>query len=207
MSSSPADDRQQQRLQLTTSSETQIQLLRFHKLLLSVYPVATWPPDHPARLLKQCLSRLSPLLETGSSSTGTSISAGMANPVNGTSAAKKGKKRARGEEDGVLASLEGREGRRIGVEAETALEALQRESCLCSIARFWWRIQLTKISRAASSHCPASFSAFTHALYPPASLTLPRPALPLLTSFCRCNDSYPTGRGCSACTGEGVLDV
>jgi hypothetical protein len=47
--------------------------------------------------------------------------------VNG-SAGKRGKKRARGAEDGLVASLEGRSGRTIGSEGEVILEALQRES-------------------------------------------------------------------------------
>ncbi|RSH83829.1 hypothetical protein EHS25_005444 [Saitozyma podzolica] len=44
--------------------------------------------------------------------------------VNG-SAGKRGKKRARGAEDGLVASLEGRSGRTIGSEGEVILEALQ----------------------------------------------------------------------------------
>jgi hypothetical protein len=47
--------------------------------------------------------------------------------VSSGSGGKKGKKRARGEEDGLLASLEGREGRPIGADGAVALEALHRQ--------------------------------------------------------------------------------
>lgn len=103
-----------------TNSQSHTQLLRLHNLFLQIYPSAIWHPDHPIRLLKLCISKLSPLLDTAATS---NVSLVTANGAGG----KKGKKRARGEEDGLLASLEGREGRRIGVEGAVALEALQCE--------------------------------------------------------------------------------
>ncbi|KAI9635362.1 uncharacterized protein MKK02DRAFT_44049 [Dioszegia hungarica] len=101
-----------------TSTQSHTQLLRLHNIFLDIFPSATWYPEHPARLLKLCISKLSPLLD---STAPVNTSLATANGAGG----KKGKKRARGEEDGLLASLEGREGRRIGVEGAVALEALQ----------------------------------------------------------------------------------
>ncbi|KAK8846849.1 hypothetical protein IAR55_005937 [Kwoniella newhampshirensis] len=106
-----------------TMAESQIQLLKFHRLLLTLYPSSLVSVEYPTRLLRLCLTKLSPLLDSRSK------------PVNIGSQAngggKRGKKRARGAEDSLVGDLEGREGRAVGVnECAVALEALKLMSLL-----------------------------------------------------------------------------
>lgn len=109
---------------LTLHSDVQLQLFRLHRLLISLYPPALLPTEYPTRLIRICLGRLSPLLDSRPLPGGPGGSA-----LNGAgSVGKRGKKRARGAEDGLVASLEGRSGRTIGSEGEVIVEALQRES-------------------------------------------------------------------------------
>nr|XP_019047315.1 hypothetical protein I302_03924 [Kwoniella bestiolae CBS 10118]OCF26245.1 hypothetical protein I302_03924 [Kwoniella bestiolae CBS 10118] len=85
--------------------DTQIQLLKFHHLLMTIFPPAIVPLEYPTRLLRLCLTRVQPLLENRSKA---DISTG--NAVGG----KRGKKRARNAEDGLVGGLEGREARTVG---------------------------------------------------------------------------------------------
>ncbi|WWC67835.1 uncharacterized protein I206_101752 [Kwoniella pini CBS 10737] len=97
-------------------TDTQIQLLKFHHLLLSIYPPAIVPLEYPTRLLRLSLTRVQPLLENRSKS---DILSGN------TGGGKRGKKRARGAEDGLVGGLEGRESRSISSrEVEVIVMAL-----------------------------------------------------------------------------------
>ena len=107
-----------------------IQFLRFQKLLFTQYTPAMVPVDYPTRLLQLCLTLLNPLLETRSS--GPQAINGHGGMINGgaDSNRRKGKKRARDAEDGLIGSLEGRAVRPIGEEeAAVILSALVCKSC------------------------------------------------------------------------------
>ncbi|TYJ56301.1 hypothetical protein B9479_002992 [Cryptococcus floricola] len=84
--------------------ESRTLLLRFHSLLLTLYPPSLLPVEYPTRLLRSCLSSLSPLLGDKRDS----VAAASKNESGG---GKRGKKRARGAEDGLVGDLEGK-GRR-----------------------------------------------------------------------------------------------
>ncbi|ODN85653.1 hypothetical protein L198_07482 [Cryptococcus wingfieldii CBS 7118] len=84
--------------------ESRTLLLRFHSLLLTLYPPSLLPVEYPTRLLRSCLSSLSPLLGDKRES----VAAASKNESGG---GKRGKKRARGAEDGLVGDLEGK-GRR-----------------------------------------------------------------------------------------------
>ncbi|WRT64888.1 uncharacterized protein IL334_001824 [Kwoniella shivajii] len=102
----------------STMVDTQIQLLKFHNLFLTLYPPAIVPVEFPTRLLRLCLTKLQPLLENKSRSNDSSSA-----QVGG---GKRGKKRARGAEDGLVGGLEGREGKSIGQrEGEIIVHALK----------------------------------------------------------------------------------
>ncbi|WWD07797.1 hypothetical protein V865_005901 [Kwoniella europaea PYCC6329] len=99
-------------------TDTQIQLLKFHHLLLTIFPPAVVPLEYPTRLLRLCLTKVQPLLENRTKS---DISSG-----NVGGGGKRGKKRARNAEDGLVGGLEGREGRTVGVdEVKVIVCALQ----------------------------------------------------------------------------------
>lgn len=90
--------------------------------MLSFYPPALLPIDYPTRLLRFCLGRLSPLLDTRPLLTTTPMTNG---------GGKRGKKRARGAEDGLVGGLEGRESRTITTgDSEVILESLRRQCFL-----------------------------------------------------------------------------
>lgn len=65
-----------------------------------MFPAALVPVEYPTRLLRLSLGYLSPLLEPKQRVEATSIPTGMS---------KRGRKRARGAEDGLVGGLEGRE--------------------------------------------------------------------------------------------------
>ncbi|WWD22092.1 hypothetical protein CI109_106581 [Kwoniella shandongensis] len=101
-----------------TMAESQTQLLKFHHLFLTLYPSALVPAEYPTRLLRLCLTRLSPMLDSRSKSVDIGSSA------NG--GGKRGKKRARGAEDSLVGGLEGRDGRAMGLdECAVALGSLR----------------------------------------------------------------------------------
>ncbi|WVQ74084.1 hypothetical protein IAR50_003668 [Cryptococcus sp. DSM 104548] len=98
--------------------ESQTLLLRFHNLLLTLYPSSLLPVEYPTRLLRSCLSSLGPLLGDKRDS----VAAASKNEAGG---GKRGKKRARGAEDGLVGDLEGK-GRRglTHSELESIISAL-----------------------------------------------------------------------------------
>nr|XP_019005264.1 uncharacterized protein I203_02111 [Kwoniella mangroviensis CBS 8507]OCF68725.1 hypothetical protein I203_02111 [Kwoniella mangroviensis CBS 8507] len=99
-------------------TDSQVQLLRFHHLLLTIFPPAVVRLEYPTRLLRLCLTRVQPLLENRTKS---DISSG-----NVGGGGKRGKKRARNAEDGLVGGLEGREVRTVGVdEVKVIVCALQ----------------------------------------------------------------------------------
>ena len=66
-----------------------------------MYPSSIVPVEYPTRLLRLSLAHLSPLLDPK----GQAVPA----PAADSSSSKKGKKRARGAEDGLVGGLEGRD--------------------------------------------------------------------------------------------------
>lgn len=87
------------------SRSTHLHLLRFHSFFLELYPSSIVPVEYPTRLLKLSLGHLSPLLDPKGQAVPTTDIV-----TNGSgSSSKKGKKRARGAEDGLVGGLEGRD--------------------------------------------------------------------------------------------------
>ncbi|RXK39042.1 hypothetical protein M231_03666 [Tremella mesenterica] len=89
--------------------EVRLRLIRLHQLLLDVYPATIWPVEYTTRLTKFVLSCLSPMLDKPSE------------PSHGPkldliSSGKRGKKRVRNDEDGLISGLEGRDGRGVSDE-------------------------------------------------------------------------------------------
>ncbi|WVR04541.1 hypothetical protein IAU60_001548 [Kwoniella sp. DSM 27419] len=102
--------------------DSQLRLFKFHRIILTLFPPALVTIEYPSRLLRLCLTRLQPLLENKTKVNDLSSAA-----VGG----KRGKKRARGAEDGLVGGLEGREGRTVEQEdAEVILEAVRLISVL-----------------------------------------------------------------------------
>ncbi|OCF37432.1 hypothetical protein I316_00553 [Kwoniella heveanensis BCC8398] len=107
--------------------ESQAQLLKFHHLILNLYPPALLAAEYPSRLIRLSLKQLSPLLENRSRSTDVNAANGGGAGVGG----KRGKKRARGAEDGLVGGLEGRDGRSLAEnEVAVIIQALQLSSLL-----------------------------------------------------------------------------
>ncbi|WWC87015.1 uncharacterized protein L201_001898 [Kwoniella dendrophila CBS 6074] len=101
----------------SSMADTQIQLLKFHQLLLTLFPSALASPEYPTRLLRICLTRVQPLLanKTKADTSSGNIGGG-----------KRGKKRARGAEDGLVGGLEGRESRSLkAIDVEVVVQALR----------------------------------------------------------------------------------
>ncbi len=118
-------DRADDPLTICLFSGPQIQLFRFHHLMLTLYSPALLSIDYPTRLLRLCLGKLSPLLEPR-----PLPATGQAPMPNG--GGKRGKKRARGAEDGLVGGLEGRESRALSSEESgVILESLRCKPCLC----------------------------------------------------------------------------
>lgn len=101
--------------------DVQIQLIRLHNLLLTLYPPELLPVEYLTRLLKLSLTRVGSLLDPKTETASTL--------VNGTGG-KRGKKRQRGQEDVLVGDLEGRQSRAFSeANSEVILETLQRELC------------------------------------------------------------------------------
>ncbi|GMK54211.1 hypothetical protein CspeluHIS016_0107970 [Cutaneotrichosporon spelunceum] len=93
--------------------EARLQLLRFHSILLEIYPSAILPAEYTSRLLKFSLGVLGTLLDARPAVTFA------------TGSGRKGKKRARGAEDALVGGLEGRAPRAASpIEAEILRVAL-----------------------------------------------------------------------------------
>ncbi|WVQ97946.1 hypothetical protein IAU59_005065 [Kwoniella sp. CBS 9459] len=106
--------------------ESQTQLSKFHHLILSLFPPALIAAEYPTRLLRLSLKQLSPLVEDRTRSTDVPF----ANGGSGASG-KRGKKRARGAEDGLVGGLEGRVGRSLAdAEVAVIVQALKLSSLL-----------------------------------------------------------------------------
>ncbi|CAK9784465.1 hypothetical protein CC85DRAFT_284757 [Cutaneotrichosporon oleaginosum] len=133
-----------------------LQLLRFHSLLLQIYPAATLPAEYTQRLLKFSLGVLGGVLDarpTVTSATGTG---------------RKGKKRARGAEDALVGGLAGRAPRpATAVEAEIMQAALELSPALHktvppALLNFSLRLHLalyTTIASRPSFTAPSSATA------------------------------------------------
>lgn len=101
-----------------TNSQSRILLLRLHSHLLTLFAPALIPASFPTRLLRHALTALHPVLPQRNSQLGFGT----------VESGKRGKKRARGGEDGLVGTFEGRAARAVGSdEMEVALAALQRE--------------------------------------------------------------------------------
>ena len=101
----------------TSHSQSQVQLFRFHHLILTMYPSAILPAEFSTRLLRLSLHKLAPLLEPSPLPAAAKLTNG---------GGKRGKKRVRGAEDGLVGGLEGREGRAVSSdEIEVILESLE----------------------------------------------------------------------------------
>lgn len=104
----------------SSMSECQTQLLKFHTLLLTLYPPSLVPTDYPTRLLRFCVSTFSPLLER------KDVSASAVASKNESGGGKRGKKRARNAEDGLVGDLEGKGRQSLGTgEVKVILQALK----------------------------------------------------------------------------------
>lgn len=103
---------------MTDGSQTHLQLLGFHHLFFELYPPTLVPVDYPSRLLRFSLAQYASILDARPGVVAVSAESG----------GKRGKKRARGAEDGLIGGLEGREAKAISVDtAELACASLKRE--------------------------------------------------------------------------------
>jgi hypothetical protein len=101
-----------------------------------MYPSSIVPVEYPTRLLRLSLAHLSPLLDPKGQAVPDAAAAD-------SSSSKKGKKRARGAEDGLVGGLEGRD--RVNLteeEVDVIVESLKctlsaRSACI-SRADFQW---------------------------------------------------------------------
>ncbi|XAO27914.1 hypothetical protein I312_106778 [Cryptococcus bacillisporus CA1280] len=104
----------------SSMSDCQTQLLKFHILLLTLFSPSLVPTDYPTRLLRFCISSFSPLLER------KDVSASAAASKNESGGGKRGKKRARNAEDGLVGDLEGKGRQSLGAgEVDVILQALK----------------------------------------------------------------------------------
>lgn len=102
---------------------THLQLLRFHSFFLEQYPSSLVPVEYPTRLLRLSLGQLAPLLDTKAP-----LAPAAAQMNGGSSTSKRGKKRARGAEDGLVGGLEGRDRANLAKgEVDVIVESLRRE--------------------------------------------------------------------------------
>jgi hypothetical protein len=103
---------------------TRTQILRFHALFFSAFSPAMLPSETTERMLRYCCQRIVPLLEQRSPTASHQLNGGGGN---------RGKKRARGAEDGLVAGLEGRAVRGLGADEADEIElALELISTLLS---------------------------------------------------------------------------
>jgi hypothetical protein len=172
---------------------THLQLLRFHSFFLEQYPSSLVPVEYPTRLLRLSLGQLAPLLDTKAP-----LAPAAAQMNGGSSTSKRGKKRARGAEDGLVGGLEGRDRANLAKEeVDVIVESLRREY------RPLWlnRHVLTCHSRASD---PSNSDARTGAidlLHSTPYITLPRSTnyLPPPQSPDR---RIPSQGGSDVCTGK-----
>lgn len=91
--------------------------------MLTLFSPSLVPTDYPTRLLRFCISSFSPLLER------KDVSASAAASKNESGGGKRGKKRARNAEDGLVGDLEGKGRQSLGAGVvDVILQALKRES-------------------------------------------------------------------------------
>jgi hypothetical protein len=89
-----------------------------------MYPASIVSVEYPTRLLRLSLGHLAPLLDPKAQSAPV-----QAHATNGSSTSKRGKKRARGAEDGLVGGLEGRDRPILaGKESDLIVESLKRKS-------------------------------------------------------------------------------
>ena len=88
-----------------------------------MYPSSIVPVEYPTRLLRLSLAQLSPLLDPK----GQEAPA----PAADSSSSKKGKKRARGAEDGLVGGLEGRD--RVNLTEEEVNVIVESLKCTLSV--------------------------------------------------------------------------
>ncbi|ORX34482.1 hypothetical protein BD324DRAFT_604668 [Kockovaella imperatae] len=89
-------------------SSSTAQILSFLHICFSLFPPALVPIEYPTRILKYCIARVGLLLESKSPSS--------IGPAANGSEGRRGKKRARGAEEGLIGSLEGRESKPISAQ-------------------------------------------------------------------------------------------
>lgn len=88
--------------------------------MLTFYPPALLPAEYPTRLLRLCQGKLAPLLDPRSMPSVEPM-------MNG--GGKRGKKRARGAEDGLVGGLEGRESKTVSwQDSEVIMKSFKRPS-------------------------------------------------------------------------------
>ncbi len=153
--------------------------------MLTLYPPALLPIDYPSRLLRLCLGKLSPLLEPRPQPSAGPI-------VNG--GGKRGKKRARGAEDGLVGGLEGRDSKSLGdEEIEVVLESLRRSSYLRRLTQ-----ADPKNSNAIASSDSAALARTPETLDPPSPLPPPLLPIPTILRFPPRRRRRPRSRRCAA---------
>jgi hypothetical protein len=146
---------------------THLQLLRFHSFFLELYPSSIVPVEYPTRLLKLSLGHLSPLLDPKGQAVPTTDIV-----TNGSgSTSKKGKKRARGAEDGLVGGLEGRDRANLSSdEIDVIVESL---NCKLTPTVPKERSNLF-VSRAIGSYHPGTRPCLVDILHQTTYLALPR---------------------------------
>ena len=159
--------------------------------MFTLYPPSLCPIEYPTRVLRLCLARLSPLLEL---KTQTNLANGSGVSGGG---GKRGKKRARGQEDSLIGSLEGRQSRPMsGNIVDIILAFLKSKS--------------TIITSLISSHPSFTSYAITRPVprgifYPPTSfITSSSPQYPLFRIFISFT-SCSTPGSCWECVGAGIV--
>lgn len=172
--------------------EMHVQLLNFHQYLYKLYPPSTTPLDYTSRLLRSCLSRYSGLLETRQS-------AGLTPTANGIGGGKRGKKRARGAEDGLIGGLEGREARAISeATVEAVLASLPRES-ICA--------NNSDDSRLHTTHHPTAFTISLDLFHPAPSVAPSAACFSIQDGLCPVFAFGKTARCCSRSVAAGSVSA
>jgi hypothetical protein len=126
-------------------------MLGFLQLLLEQYPPALAPVDYASRLLRHCLTQYASVLDSRP---------GVITATAESGGGKRGKKRARGAEDGLIGGLEGRETKALSEHTvEIVMSCLKRTYLsVCTFLTF---------SRIAPSPHAVAFAVlvdFLHAL-------------------------------------------
>ena len=145
-----------------TIRQTHLQLLKFHSFFLSIYPSSIVPVEYPTRLLRLSLAHLSPLLDPKGQ-------AAPAPTADSSTTSKKGKKRARGAEDGLVGGLEGRD--RVNL-TEEEIEVIV-ESLKCTYDLTLWGADELMVSGPIYTHYSFTCSCTPHFLDTITYLPLP----------------------------------